>query len=71
MTRGFTWTAADCYAAYESARDDAALALADWIAAPAGAKADRFAVYRAASDQEDAAADAWLQACAAYDAAAA
>ncbi len=62
------WTPADFYAAYECARDEAALALADWNAAPTGAKAERFSVYRAASDREDAAAVAWLEACTAYDA---
>jgi hypothetical protein len=68
--RAHEWAPADLYAAYECARDEAALALADWYAAPAGTKAETFTVYRAALDREDAASRAWLEACAAYDAAA-
>jgi hypothetical protein len=59
------WTPADLYPVYESARDEANHALADWIEAPADRKREAFAVYRAAADREDAAATAWMEACAA------
>jgi len=58
----------ELYQAYQSARDDAALALSEWSAAAYGTKRQAFAIYRAAADREDAAAEAWLKSCAAYDA---
>jgi hypothetical protein len=58
------WTPADLYPVYESARDEANQALADWIGAPNDCKREAFAVYRAAADREDAAAIAWMEACA-------
>jgi hypothetical protein len=57
------WPPCECYQAYESARDEAALALREWCAAPYGAKRQAFAIYRAAADREDAAAEAWLRSC--------
>jgi hypothetical protein len=57
------WLPCELYQAWESAREDAERALADWRAAPAGGKLDGFAAYRAAADREDAAAFAWLRAC--------
>ena len=62
--RRFTWEPADYYDAYQAAREEAELALEHWRAVPGR---DVFACYRAASDREDAAAFAWLAACAAYD----
>jgi hypothetical protein len=62
-------TAADLYPLYERARDEAAEALAGWSHAPAPQRREAFAIYRAAADREDAAAVAWMQACAAHDAA--
>jgi hypothetical protein len=63
------WNApADLYPLYVCAREETDEALADWSAAPARDRRDAFAVYRAAADREDAAATAWLEACAARDA---
>jgi hypothetical protein len=63
------WTPADLYPLYECARDEANEALADWGQAAARHRRDAFAAYRAAADREDAAALAWMEACAAFDAA--
>jgi hypothetical protein len=63
-----TITPADLYPLYVCAREETDEALADWSAAPAGRRCAAFAVYRAAVDREDAAAGAWLEACAAFDA---
>jgi|tagenome__1003787_1003787.scaffolds.fasta_scaffold16581902_2 hypothetical protein len=57
----------DLYAAYESARHEAAHALAGWRDAAHESKGERFSVYRAAADREDAAAVAWMQACSVFD----
>lgn len=65
------WEPCDLYDAYHAAREEAESALAHWSTAPSDMKADAFAVYRSAADREDAAAAAWLEACLAYDAAAA
>jgi hypothetical protein len=69
MGRDDHWPPCELYQAYVDARDDAACALADWWAAPYGAKREAFAIYRAAADREDAAAEAWLRSCETYDAA--
>ena len=63
----FEWSAADHYCAYESARDEAEEALAQWRTAPAAERREAFAVYRAAAEREYAAAVAWLEACRDYD----
>jgi hypothetical protein len=68
-TRVDDWAPCECYQAWESAREETALALEDWRLAPRGARREAFTVYRAAADREDAAASAWLRACEAYDAA--
>jgi hypothetical protein len=65
--RKHEWSPCDLYHAYESAREEAESALADWSTALHSTRGDAFAVYRAAADREDAAAIAWLQACQAYD----
>ena len=65
--RKHQWAPCDYYHAYEAARSDAADALAEWCAAPCGAKRDAFLAYRAAADREDAAAWAWMHACENYD----
>lgn len=62
---------ADLYPLWVSAREETDEALADWAVSPAARRRDAFAVYVAAADREDAAARAWMEACAAYDAAAA
>jgi hypothetical protein len=62
------WTPCELYQAYECARDDAELALRRWNFAGRQYKREAFAVYRAAVERENAAAFAWLHACAAYDA---
>jgi hypothetical protein len=59
----------ELYQAYACALEEAGRALADWWSAPRVMKRDAFTVYRAAADREDAAAFAWLRACAAFDAA--
>ena len=64
MISRFAWEPGDHYVAYEAAREDAELALEHWRAVPGR---DAFVAYRAAADREDAAAFAWLAACAAYD----
>jgi hypothetical protein len=64
-----SWTPCELYQAYEAARDDARVALADWNSASFRDRRAAFTVYRAAADREDAAANAWLRACEAYDAA--
>jgi hypothetical protein len=51
----------DLYAAYESARDEANLALVSWHRAASPDRRARFSAYRAAIDREDAAALAWMQ----------
>jgi hypothetical protein len=51
----------DLYAAYESARDEANVALVSWHRAAAPERHARFSAYRAATDREDAAAMAWMQ----------
>ena len=61
--------AADLYPLYVCAREETEEALADWSSAPAPRRREAFAVYVAAADREDIAAVAWMQACAAYDAA--
>jgi hypothetical protein len=61
--------AADLYPLYVCAREETEEALADWRLAPAPLRREAFAVYVAAADREDSAAFAWMQACAAYDAA--
>jgi hypothetical protein len=61
------WPPCEIYQAYESAREEAESALADWRSAPTSAWRDAFTRYRAAADREDAAALAWLRSCAAYD----
>lgn len=50
----------DLYAAYESARDEANLALVSWHRAATHDRRGRFSAYRAATDREDAAALAWM-----------
>jgi hypothetical protein len=62
------WDLCDLYALYEDARDEAECCLAAWHEAPLECSGEAFAVYRAAADREDAAAEVWLRACAAYDA---
>ena len=57
----------ELYQAYQCARDEAASALASWRSVPFKARPDAYAAYRAAVDREDAAADAWLAACRAFD----
>jgi hypothetical protein len=51
----------DLYAAYESARDEANLALVSWHRAASPDRRSRYSAYRAAIDREDAAALAWMQ----------
>jgi hypothetical protein len=67
--RAEEWVPADLYPLYECARDETDEALADWARAAAERRREAFAVYRAAADREDAAALAWMEACAAWDAA--
>jgi hypothetical protein len=69
VKRAYEWMPCEHYEAYEAARYDADLALADWNAAPCHMKREAFAVYRAAADRENAAAFGWQLACEAYDAA--
>ena len=52
----------DLYAAYESARDEANVALVSWHRAASPDRRGRFSAYRAATDREDAAALAWMHA---------
>jgi hypothetical protein len=61
------WTPGDHYAVYEDAREEVECCLDWWRSVPLARRAEAFAVYRAAADREDAAAAAWLAACAAYD----
>jgi len=65
--RAAEWMPCDLYAAYESARHEAAHALTGWRDAAPERKRECFSVYRAAADREDAAAVAWMQACAVFD----
>ena len=66
--RAREWAPSDHYAAYESARHEAADALAGWRDAAPERRGERFSVYRAAADREDAAALAWMHACSVFDA---